>query len=61
MNLSFFLKKIRNQLKIYNLSNTFQNIEDNSTWSLDIFANEKELIIGCGSNNKKISVKTTFI
>lgn len=54
-----FFFKIRIILKY--ISNTFQNIEDNSTWSLDIFADEKELIVGCGSNNKKISVNTFFI
>lgn len=54
MNLS--LNLFYSQYTNLTISNTFANIEDNSTWSLDIFSDDKKMFAACGSNNKKISV-----
>ena len=38
------------------LDNRYDGIEDCSTWSLDVFLDEHEALLACGSNARRISV-----
>jgi hypothetical protein len=38
------------------LDNRYDGVEDCSTWSLDVFLDEHEALLACGSNARRISV-----